>query len=81
VAIAVVLTIVAGLIFPGGALVIGLACAYIVWADDSRLKYRFAMLAGIFTLIWGLLLLTAASGIFDTVHAHQGTPSTVTAPK
>jgi hypothetical protein len=45
VAIAVVLTIVAGLIFPGGALVVGLAFAYIVWADDSRLKYRFAMLA------------------------------------
>lgn len=75
VALAVALTIVAGLGFPGGALVIGLAFAYIVWGDNPRMKYRFAMLAGVFTLVWGAFFAVAASGVFDSVHS--GSTSTV----
>lgn len=75
IAFATALTIVAGFVFPGGALVVGLAFAYIVWGDNPRMKYRFAMLAGVFTLVWGVLLVTAASGIFDSVHS--GSTSTV----
>jgi hypothetical protein len=80
VAIAMLLTIVAGLAFPGGALVLGLAFAYVVWADDPELKYRFAMLAGVFTLVWALWLGVAASGIFDSEHSGVTNSTVVTGP-
>jgi chromate transport protein ChrA len=79
VALAVLATIVAG-VFPGGALLIGLSFAYIVWGDNPRLKRQFSMLAGIVTIVWAAMYGLPASGLFDHVSTSVGTPHQVSAP-
>jgi hypothetical protein len=79
VALAVVATIVAGGVFPGGALLLGLSFAYIVWGDDPQLRFRFAMLAGVTTMFWALLLLPM-TGLFSSVTTTVSPPQEVHAP-
>jgi hypothetical protein len=79
VALAVVATLLAGGLVPGGALLVGLSFAYIVWGDDPRMKFRFAMLAGVTTMFWALALLPM-TGLFTHETTMVNLPQEVHAP-
>lgn len=67
-------TIIAGAI-PFGALVMGLALSH-AFRSDERLKFRFAMLGGVVTMLMSVWLIVAPT----TVTAHIDQPVAVTAP-
>jgi hypothetical protein len=72
----VLLTIAAGLSFPGGGLLVGLSFAYIVYGDDPDKRFGFAMLAGIVTMVWALAIL-GLSGVGGSVTTHTEPPVVV----
>lgn len=73
---AVLATLVAGLIFPGGALIVGLSLAYVVYADDPLRRSRLATLAGVITIVWAAVMI---SGGGSSVTEH-GETSVVVQP-